>query len=141
MTERSERQTAIVEAMMEDALISAGEFERACEAFAESQQVDEMADVINELSEWLEERDADLLEELGIFMEEDAQGQLVFSAVGRDEPFIVRPRADMTIAAGGKIVHLNPELPILENDIYLEVLERILIWAGAMESKPRKRFG
>jgi hypothetical protein len=141
MTERSTRQTAIVEAMMEDALISAHEFERACEAFAESQKADEMADVIGELSEWLEERDADRLEELGISMEEDAKGQLVFRVEGRDEPFVVRPRADLTIAAGGKIVHLNPELPILEDDIYLEVLERILIWAGALETKPRKRFG
>ena len=65
MTERSERQVEIVSAMIEDALISANEFERDCAAFAESQKIDEMMDVIEELSEWIEERDADRLEELG----------------------------------------------------------------------------
>jgi len=141
MMERSETQKAIVEGMIEDALVSAREFERACEAFAESQHIDEMADVINELSEWFEERDADRFEELGIVMGEDAKGHLVFRVDGRDDPFVVRPRADMSIAAGDKIVQLNPELPVLEDDIYLEVLERIMIWAGALETKPRKRFG
>lgn len=141
MTERSKRQVEIVNAMIEDALISAAEFERDCEAFAESQKADEMADVIDELSEWIEERDADRLEEFGISMEEDAEGRLLFRADGRDEPFVVRPRADLTIAAGAKIVPLNPDLPILEEDVYAEVLERIFVWAGVSETKPPKRFG
>lgn len=141
MTEHSKRQVEIVSAMIEDALISANEFERDCEAFAESQKIDEMADVIEELSEWIEERDADRLEELGISMEEDAKGRLLFRVDQREEPFVVRPRSDMTIAAGAKILPINPELPVLEEDIYAEVLERILIWAGASQSRPRKRFG
>ena len=141
MTERSKRQVEIVNAMIEDALISAHEFERDCEAFAESQKIDEMADVIEELSEWIEERDADRLEELGISMEEDAKGRLLFRVDEREEPFVVRPRSDMTIAAGPKILPINPDLPVLEEDIYAEVLERILVWAGVPESRHRKRFG
>ena len=141
MTERSKRQIDIVNTMMEDALISAQEFERECEEFAEIQKIDEMADVIDELSQWIEERDADRLEEFGISMEEDVDGRLLFRIDERKEPFVVRPRADMTIAAGSKILHLNPDLPILEEDVYAEVLERLFIWAGVSEVKPRKRFG
>lgn len=141
MAERSKRQIEIVEAMIEDALISAAEFERECEAFAESQKIHEMADVVEELGEWIEERDADRLEKLGVTMEEDGDGRLVFHARGESEPFVVRPRADMTIAAGGVIVHLNPHLPILEEDVYGEVLDRLLIWAGASGASSRKRFG
>ena len=141
MTERTRRQVEIVDAMIEDALISAHEFERDCEAFAESQKIDEMADIIEELSEWIEERDADRLEELGISMEEPHCHHWRFRVDQREEPFVVRPRSDMTIAAGAKILAINPELPVLEEDIYAEVLERILIWAGASQSRPRKRFG
>jgi len=140
MTKRSKEQIAIVNAMIEGALISAREFERDCEAFAESELIDEAAEVIDELSEWIEERDADRLEEFGISMEDDALGQLLFRIDGREEPFVVRPRTDLTIAAGGRIVQLNPDLPILEEDIYAEVLERIFIWAGVSETRPRKRF-
>ena len=134
MVERSKRQIEIVEALLESALISAREVEREFEAFAEAQQSDDMADVIDELHEWIEARDADRLEELGIAMEEDARGYLLFRLNGREEPFVVRPRADMTIAAGGKIVELNPELPILEEDVYAEVLERIFVWAGGQST-------
>ena len=140
MTKRSRRQIEIVNGMIEDALISARDFERACEAFADGDMIDEVADVIEELSEWIEERDADRLEEFGIFMEEDAIGQLVFRKAGQEEPFVVRPRADLTIAAGGRIVQLNPDLPILEEDIYAEVVERLFIWAGVSETRPGKRF-
>lgn len=140
MTERTKRQVEIVETMIADALVSAREFERECEAFAESQKIDEMADVIDELSEWIEERDADRLEEFGISMEEGANGHLLFRVDEKEEPFVVRPRADMTIAAGSKIVHLDPDLPILEEDIYAEVLERIFVWAGASDARPFRRF-
>lgn len=141
MTERSKRQIEIVNTMIEDALISAHEFERECNTFADRHNINEMTEVIEELSEWIEERDADRLEDLGISMEEDARGRLLFRMDQLDEPFVVRPRSDMTIAAGTKILPINPELPVLEESIYAEVLERILVWAGAAESPTRKPFG
>lgn len=141
MTERTERQIEIVNEMLENALISAREFERECEAFAERQTADEMADVIDELSEWIEERDSHTLEDFGIAMEEDLDGRLLFRLADKDEPFVVRLREDMTIAAGWEILHLDPDLPILDEDVYAEVMERLLIWAGVSEAKPRKRFG
>lgn len=141
MAERSERQIEIVNTMMENALVSAQEFERECEAFAESQKIDEMADVIDELSEWIEERDADTLETFGIAMEDDLDGRLLFRLVDRDEPFVVRPREDMTIAAGSNVLHLNPDLPILDEDVYAQVMERLFVWAGVSEVRPRRRFG
>lgn len=140
MAERSKRQIEIVQGMIEDALVSAREFERACEAFAESQKVDEMADVIDELNQWIEERDADRLEDLGILMEDGEQGELMFRIAERDEPFVVRVRDDMAIVVGGKILQLNPDLPILDDDIYEEVLERLFVWAGASQPKPRHGF-
>lgn len=140
MTKRSKRQVEIVEAMIEEALIAAGDFERSCRAFEQSQHNDEMTHVIEELSEWIEERDADRLEELGIVMEEDAKGRLLFRVEERDEPFVVRPRADMTIAAGRKILPINPELPVLDEDTYAEVLERIVIWAGVPAIRPRRQL-
>lgn len=123
--------------MMADALASAREFERDCEAFAERQKIGEMIDVIEEFAEWLEERDADLLRDLGVAMEEGVDGRLLFRVDGRDEPFVVRPRHDMTISAGGKIVHLNPDLPILEDDVYTEVLARLLVWADTEKEKKK----
>lgn len=135
MTKRTKRQVEIVETMMADALASAREFERDCEAFAERQKTDEMIDVIEEFAEWLEERDADRLKDLGVTMDEGADGRLLFRVDGRDEPFVVRPRDDLTISAGGKIVHLNPDLPILEDDVYAEVLGRLLMWADPKQRK------
>ena len=141
MADRSKRQNEIVAEMMQQAIASAREFERDCEAFAERQKIDEMVDVIEEFAEWVEERDADRLEELGISMEEAVDGRLLFRVEELDEPFVVRPRADMTIAAGGKIIHLNPDLPILEDDVYAEVLERIISWAADPGSKTQRPFG
>lgn len=135
MMERSKRQTETVQKMIVDALVSAKEFERDCEAFVESQKIDDMAEVIDELSEWIEERDADRLEAFGISMEDDAKGQLLFRIDALDEPFVVRPRADMTIAVGPKILAIDPECPVLEEELYAEVLERIFIWAGVSENR------
>ncbi len=135
MTERSKRQIEIVEKMIVDAFVSAGEFERDRKRFAESRKIDDMAEIIDELSEWIEERDADRLESFGISMEEGLGGQLLFRIDALDEPFIVRPRADMTIAAGRKILAVDPECPVLEEEVYAEVLERIFIWAGVSENR------
>jgi len=141
MVERTKRQIEIVEALMEGALISAREFELDRETFAERQKTDEMADVIEEFAEWLEERDSDRLEALGVSMEQGIDGRLLFRVPDGDEPFVVRPRADQTIAAGNKIIQLNPDLPILEDEVYAEMLGRILTWATGSASRSQRRFG
>ena len=139
MTDRSKRQIEIVDNMIVDALVSAREFERDCDAFVANQKVDnttgDLAELIDELSEWIEERDADRLETFGITMEEDAKGQLLFRIDALDEPFVVRPRADMTIAAGREILAIDPECPVLEEELYAEVLARIFVWAGVAEDR------
>jgi hypothetical protein len=140
MAERTKRQNEIVDKMIADALVTAAEFERECAALSERQTIDEMADVVGELSQWIEERDAGKLERFSISMERGANGHLLFRLIGKRDPFIVRPRAEMTISAGGEIVQLNPDLPILDEEVYAEVLERIFIWAGVSGAGMRKKF-
>lgn len=140
MTERSKRQLEIVALMIEDALTSARNFERDVNVFAETRRTEEMVNVIQELSDWIEERDSDRLEDVGVTMEDGVDGRLLFKMAGKARPFVVRPRADMSIAAGGRIVHLNPDLPILDEDVYAEVLDRIFVWAESGKAERRRRF-
>ncbi|MBU2533451.1 MAG: hypothetical protein KKB37_11970 [Alphaproteobacteria bacterium] len=129
MAESPKRTAEIVQGMIEDALASARDFDREPDAFAIKRQFDEMTEVVEEFAEWVEERDIHTLHALGVSMQENAQGHLIFSAEGRDDTFEVRPRADMAINAGGRVFLLNPGMPIMEEDVYEQVLQSILLWA------------
>lgn len=146
MARRSKRQQEIVATMIDDALTSAKQYEADCEEFAESQKLKNMADVIADLGAWLEERDGDRLEACGISMDGSANGQLLFRMEGKARPFVVRRRADISVptdcsfVAGGRIVHLNRDLPVLDIEVYELVLERIFNWAGLGTSRPGRRY-
>ncbi len=130
MATRSQRQNAIVQTMIEDALVSANEFERECIAFAERQKMKELGDVIGELGVWLDERESAWLARLGIEMLENEEGELAFGSPRHSRPFRVSTGANDTIIAGGRLVRLDRDLPVLDEDVYDEVLSRLLDWAA-----------
>ena len=73
-------------------------------------------------------------------------GQLLFRMAGKARPFVVRLRTDKSVTAhnsfvaGGRIVHLNPDLPVLDIEVYELVLERIFRWAGLGAAKPGRGY-
>lgn len=138
MSERSKRQVEIVDSMIEEALQSARQSESDCVPLAAPEIIDEIPYFVGELRDWLETRDAGLLRALGISMETDGDGQLVFRAAHKARPFMVRPQTDRSIVVGGRIIHLDPEAPVLDQEVYDYIVERLLIWAGISETKPGK---
>jgi hypothetical protein len=140
MAERTKRQNEIVEKMIEDALVSANEFERECEVFAAREKIDEVADVMGELGDWLSERDAVRLSCFGVQMEVGVNGHLSFRMNEKEGCFSVRPGPGLAITAGDKQMLLDPDLPMLDDGIYDEVLRLICDWAGVTEAGQRKRF-
>ena len=134
MSERSKRQKEIVAEMKRQALESAAAFERDSIEASRLRRIERVESVIDDLTDRLVEEHMLLLEALGVSVEE-IDGRLVLEKDGKT--FIVRPREDMTLAADGVIVHLNPDLPVLDDEVYEAVMGRILMWAGASGEKPR----
>jgi hypothetical protein len=137
MPERDNRNSRIVAELKRNALASAAIFARDCEIASLRRRVERAEVVIADLAERFEDEHVLEFAALGVtFAEHD--GRLVLEQEGRK--FVIRAREDMTFAADGVIIPLNPEFPVLDDDVYETVLGRVRAWAGASDPNPTRYF-
>lgn len=136
----SEKRSAIeiISALERDANAAARQYEEDVQAFERSYRIERMEDLIDDLADRLDEREAGRLAEQGVVLKE-GEGRLVLMRA--DSAFEVRPRDDMTIAVDGKIMRPDPEFPVLTDDFYDEVLARIRVWVDPSTAGPKRLGG
>ena len=137
MTGSSDNTRRTVARMKIDALESAAAYQRDVEATSVARRIEHVEGVIADLAERFEEDRAVELAAQGIAFEFE-DGRLVLEKAGKT--FVIRPREDMTFVADGVIIQLDPDFPALTEDIELDVLRRVLAWAGVSDPKQERYF-
>ncbi len=139
MTERYERNAAIIRQLELQANAAAVQYAEEVAEYQRLYRLERMQDVVFDIADWIEEvGDEVRLAELGVDVIED-DGIVKLKQGARS--FELRARDDMTIVVGGKIMHPNNELPVLDPPFYAEVMNRVFAWARQdSETKPRRYF-
>lgn len=108
------------------------------DAVAEHQlayRIERMITLVEDLATWIEEREGTRLAKAGVVLDE-GDGRFVLRR--GDAVFEVRTRDDMSIVVDGKIMRPNPELPVLVEDFYDEVMARVRAWIDPSLAGPRR---
>lgn len=138
MTDRSERNAAIVRQLEIEANISAGAYLAEVEEFQRLYRLERMQDIVFDLTEWIEEAgDLKRLADLGVRIEED---DAVLRFVQAERSLAIRARDDMSVSVDGRIMHPNAECPVLDKAFYDDVMARIFAWADADGADKPKRY-
>lgn len=140
MTDRSERNAAIVRQLEAEANAMAAAYMADVEEFARLNRWQRMVDLLEELAEWMEQHgDAARLMTQGVAIDDD-DGEL--RLVHGDRVMSLRARDDMTISVDGQIMEPDRDCPILDARFYEEVMSRINRWVDQDEDhKPRWNIG
>jgi hypothetical protein len=136
---RNERNERIVRRLEIEANQSAATYIAEVEAFARESRLKRMADLLEELTEWMEEEgDLDRLQAQGVELDEE-EGLVRFVQGARKMTLCARD--DMSIKVDGKIMYPNPDCPVLDDEFYVDVMARVYHWAGHDENDgPRRCF-
>lgn len=137
MTDRTERNAAIIRQLEIEANLSAAAYLEEVEEFQRLYRFERMQDLVFDLAEWIEESgDLRRLAALGVELEEDEVG-LGFTQGKRS--MRVLPRDDMSISVDGRVFYPNVDCPVLDKPFYDEVMSGVFAWAGPEpESRPRR---
>lgn len=118
---------SVVDRIISEALASARSHEQDVRQFHRDERLRRMHVLVNDVAEWLEEgEDAHRLAALGVSWRQDGEG-LFFEQASR--AFVIAPRDDMTVSAGGTIIHANRDCPVLTRSLYATVMACVLHWA------------
>ncbi len=138
MTDRFERNAAIVRQLEIEANISAGAYLDEVEEFQRLYRLERMQDIVFDLTEWIEEAgDLDRLAELGVTVEEN-DAELVFKQGRRT--MMIAPRDDMSISVDGKVVNPNADCPVLDKPFYDVLMGCVFEWAQPDAESKTKRY-
>ncbi|MDX2288489.1 MAG: hypothetical protein NW217_06680 [Hyphomicrobiaceae bacterium] len=128
---------AIIRRLLTEANAYAEAYEADVEEFQRLHRIERMQDIIDDFHEALDENgDAGRLADLGVSIREE-NGQLHLHKSGRT--LVIRARDDMSIAVDRKVMHPDPDCPVLDRSFYEEVLARVMTWAKDTSDRPRRR--
>ncbi|MBU2581205.1 MAG: hypothetical protein KJ622_05775 [Alphaproteobacteria bacterium] len=137
MTDRTERNAAIIRQLEIEANLSAASYIEDVEEFQRLYRLERMQDVVFDLAEWIEEAgDGKRLADLGVVVEDDDQG-LRFKQGRR--AMAILPRDDMSISVGGKAYFPDADCPVLDKAFYDEVMSGVFAWADLDADRRPKR--
>lgn len=137
--QRYERNERIVRRLELEANESATTYIAEVEAFARETRLRRMKDLLEELTEWMEEEgDLDRLQAQGVELDEE-EGLVRLVQGARN--MTLRARDDMSITVDGKIMYPNHDCPVLDDEFYGDVMARVYRWAHFDENNgPRRKF-
>lgn len=138
MTDRTERNAAIIRQLEIEANLSAVSYLEDVEEFGRLYRLERMQDIVFDLAEWIEASgDLKRLAALGVKLDEDDTG-LGFEQGKRS--MRVLPRDDMSISVDGKRFYPNVDCPVLDQSFYDEVMAGVFAWAGPEPERKSKRY-
>jgi len=133
---------SIVTAMMNEALESAATLAREQALFAARLRIENMQVVVDDIADWIDDEDYARLEDAAIEMRQMADGRLVFRSPLRDEPFVIRVNSTRELSVGGRIVRVNHDLAVLDQELYGDLINRLLDWFGVqLAGRKTRRLG
>jgi hypothetical protein len=129
----------IVTAMMSEALESAAALAREQAFFATRLRMENMQVIVDDIADWIDEHDHGRLDDAASEMRQLADGRLVFHSPLRDEPFVIRVYSTRELSVGGRIVPVNHDLAVLDQEPYGDLINRLLDWFGVQPAGRKTR--